>query len=465
MYHPQSNSVERWHAVLKKVLRALCREQKVDWDCCLPGAVFALRTVPHEGTGFAPAELVYGRNLRGPLQLVRELWEDKRVDKSVVEYVVELMGRLNETRQIVKANLEEAQKAAKRYYDKTARKRTFKVGDKVMILRPSRQNKLEVLWDGPAEIIECVSEVNYLVRLPGRRQEEQVYHVNLLKPYFERRKMVSIALNHSQDVTTEVPYFLCEMAQTIEQIIAHSVDKSELNNEQIEDLRRVIDSLECFTEKLGRTHLVTHDTELTSEVPFTSKAYRMPPRNQEIMKSEISRMLELGVIKPGSSDYCSPLMLVEVPGKDPQPCVDYRRLNAITKDEVYPLPNIEERVELVSKARFISTFDLVRGYWQVPLTGRASRYAAFITPFGTFQPVTMSFGLKNAPFCFSRLMDRVLEGLSEFALPYLDDVAVFPNDWSSHLEHVREVLDRFGAAGLTVSASWGEPVSLTWVTR
>lgn len=116
-YHPQSNSVERWHAVLKKVLKALCHERKADWDCCLPGTLFALRTVPHEGTGFAPAELVYGRNLRGPLRLIRELWEDQRVERTVVEYVVELLQRMSQTRKLVRENLEAAQKVSKRYYD------------------------------------------------------------------------------------------------------------------------------------------------------------------------------------------------------------------------------------------------------------------------------------------------------------------------------------------------------------
>lgn len=86
----------------------------------------------------------------------------------------------------------------------------------------------------------------------------------------------------------------------------------------------------------------------------------MSPKQSKIMKAEIKRMLNTGVIRKGYSEYCSPLMLVEVPGKEPRPCVDYRRLNAITKDQVYPLPNIEERVELFSGVRFIPTFDSAR---------------------------------------------------------------------------------------------------------
>lgn len=255
-----------------------------------------------------------------------------------------------------------------------------------------------------------------------------------MKPFFERAAIVSIVMNMPDEAPLELPCFRNRTGPSVGEVIKHAVNTEELENEKVEDLRSLIQEyLDCFGNKLGRTHLIQHDIELTTEVPFSSKAYRMSPRQLDIMKAEVKRMLRLGVIKEGYSEYCSPLMLVEVPGKDPRPCVDYRKLNAITKDQVYPLPNIEERVELVSKATFISTLDLVRGYWQVPLTERASRYAAFVTPFGVYQPVTMSFGLKNAPFCFSRLMDRALEGLEEFAVPYLDDVAVFSNEWESHL--------------------------------
>ncbi|KAK8788529.1 hypothetical protein V5799_021695 [Amblyomma americanum] len=163
-------------------------------------------------------------------------------------------------------------------------------------------------------------------------------------------------------------------------------------------------------------------------------------------------MLDLGVIVPTKSEYTSPIILVETPGKEPRPCIDYRKLNAITRDQLYPIPNLEERVETVSKAQYVSTLDLTRGYWHVPLTDRASQYAAFISPLGTFRPLVMSFGLKNAPFCFSRLMDRVLTGTEAYALPCLDDIAAFSDNWEAQLLHLREVLTRLREAGLTVRA-------------
>ncbi|GFW61391.1 retrovirus-related Pol polyprotein from transposon 297 [Trichonephila clavipes] len=87
---------------------------------------------------------------------------------------------------------------------------------------------------------------------------------------------------------------------------------------------------------------------------------------------------------------------------------------------------MEEIVEKVSAAPYVTVMDLSKGYFQIPLTPRAQRYAAFVTPFGTYIPKKMMFGLVCAPYYFCKLMAQVLEGLEQFALPYIDDIAIFP---------------------------------------
>lgn len=454
VYHPQSNSVEKWHSVMKRVLRALCYEHKTDWEACLPATMFALRSVPHEATGFSPAELVYGRSLRSPLQMLRETWEGRGEDPTVVEYVLKLLDRLNRSRDIAESNMKDAQEKAKRYYDKTAKPRTFTVGDRVMLLKPSTKNKLEVQWEGPVEVLHKLSDTNYVVSTSGKRRIQKVYHSNLMKLYKQRETVMGLTVNHPEEVSFECPEVgRSEGGFTVEQVIEKAVMVSALEPRQLVDMKALIGEFQdIFAGKLGRTDLVVHDIELTTEQPVRSKPYRVSPRQREIMEREVKRMLDLGVIEPAESDYTSPLILVEVPGKEPRPCVDYRRLNLVTKDQTYPIPNIEERVERVSAARYISTLDLTRGYWQVPLSERASRYAAFISPLGTFKPRVLSFGLKNAPYCFSSLMDRVLRGLQEFAVPYLDDIAVFSETWDEHLTQLRHVFERLRDAGLTIKA-------------
>ncbi|GFW92937.1 hypothetical protein TNCV_3495701 [Trichonephila clavipes] len=97
--------------------------------------------------------------------------------------------------------------------------------------------------------------------------------------------------------------------------------------------------------------------------------------------------------------------------------------------------------------------DLSKGYFQIPLTPRALRYAAFVTPFGTYIPKKMMFGLVCAPYYFCKLMAQVLEGLEQFALPYIDDIAIFSQGWKDHVKHIDIVLGRLRKAGLKVKPS------------
>ncbi|GFW92333.1 hypothetical protein TNCV_3588551 [Trichonephila clavipes] len=372
--HPQSNAVERVHRTIKRVIKALCVESGEDWEGVLPLALFSLRTVAHESTGFSPTELVMGKNLRTPQTLVYEEWmEEGNTSQSVMEYILQLNNRLKRCQDIAITRMKECQLKRKTWYDRDAVERKFVEGDLVMVLATSKQNKLEVNWIGPGKIDE------------------------------------------------------------LKQVITKNKD--------------------VFSPDPGTTHLMRMDIELISDKPIKTKPYRMSPRQINILREEIKRLLELGVIKIGQSDYTSPLILVESPNKDPRPCVDYRRLNEITRAEFFPLPNMEEIVEKVSAAPYVTVMDLSKGYFQIPLTPRAQRYAAFVTPFGTYIPKKMMFGLVCAPYYFCKLMAQVLEGLEQFALPYIDDIAIFSQGWKDHVKHIDIVLGRLRKAGLKVKPS------------
>lgn len=108
--------------------------------------------------------------------------------------------------------------------------------------------------------------------------------------------------------------------------------------------------------------------------------------------------------------------------------MDYRKLNAIIKPEIFPLQNIEERVEKAAEAKFITILDVTKGYGQIPMMPRAQHVVAFITNFGLSLPFMMSFGLIGASFVFSKFMSK-LRGLEEFCLPYLHHMAIFSLPW------------------------------------
>ncbi|GFX36438.1 hypothetical protein TNCV_3671921 [Trichonephila clavipes] len=153
-------------------------------------------------------------------------------------------------------------------------------------------------------------------------------------------------------------------------------------------------------------------------------------------------MLKYKLIEPGPSEYTSPMILVETPGRDPRTCIDYRTLIEMTRAEFYPIPNIEQRVETVAAAKFITLIDLTKGYWQIPLSPKAQKIAAFATSFSVHRPLQMAFGLKNALYYFSKMMSEILNGCEKYATPYLDDIEIFSETWEEHLKHLQETLER-----------------------
>ena len=120
-------------------------------------------------------------------------------------------------------------------------------------------------------------------------------------------------------------------------------------------------------------------------------------------------------------------------------CVDFRRLNHVTKADPYPIPRVEELIDRLRNAKCITALDLTKGYWQVPVEKESQKKTAFITPFGKYEFTTMPFGLMGAPSTFQRLMDKVLEDVHQFAAAYLDDVIIHSDTWEQHVQHLMHV--------------------------
>lgn len=150
------------------------------------------------------------------------------------------------------------------------------------------------------------------------------------------------------------------------------------------------------------------------------------------LENEIDYMLKNDIAEPSFSSWASPSLLVNKSDGSFRFCTDYRKVNAVTKPDSFPLPRIEDCIDQVGNAKFVSKFDLLKGYWQVPLTERAQDISAFIVPSGLFSYKVMSFSLRNAPATFQRLMNRVISGLRGCAV-YLDDVVVYSQTWDEHI--------------------------------
>ncbi|GFU55595.1 retrovirus-related Pol polyprotein from transposon 17.6 [Trichonephila clavipes] len=318
-----SNPVERFHRTLKRLLRVLCLDAGSEWDKHLPSILLALRTVSHESTGYTPSELAYGKNLRTPETLVMEHWmEPEEEGDLVTEYMFKLINRLKRCQEVAINKMEEMQVKRKTWYDKNAVKREFKDGDLVLVLATSRTNKLAVQWIGPGTILNKISETNYLVEIPGRREASQIYHINMLKPYYKRPEHVNVIINDETqnslaDQELEIPYLENNsLVYDFEDVIQASELNKHLHDKQMDRLRELLSKYsKCFSNNPGLTNLVEHEIQLVSDQPVRTKPYRMSHRQNEILKNEINRMLKLGIIEVGESDYMSPMILVEVAGK------------------------------------------------------------------------------------------------------------------------------------------------------
>ncbi|KAJ8270580.1 hypothetical protein GJAV_G00116710 [Gymnothorax javanicus] len=183
------------------------------------------------------------------------------------------------------------------------------------------------------------------------------------------------------------------------------------------------------------------------------RPYRIPEAEKEAVRDEIRAMLKMDVIEESNSAWRRLIVIVPKLDGSLRFCNDFRRLNEISVFDAYPMPRVDELLERLGPARFISTLDLTRGYWQVPLTAQAKEKTAFATPDGLFQFKVLPFGVHGAPATFQRLMDQVLRPHSEYAASYLDDIVVHSTDWETHLERLEAVLGALRTAGLTAKAS------------
>ena len=170
--------------------------------------------------------------------------------------------------------------------------------------------------------------------------------------------------------------------------------------------------------------MIEHAIETGSPQPMRLPPFRLPHAYCQAVKDELEEMISSEIIEPAASEWSVPIVLVKKGDGSLRLCVDYRQLNQVSVSDAYPMPRVDDLIDRVGKSTYISTLDLTRGYWQVPVAPKGQPKTAFPTPFGLYQFNTMPFGLKGAPATFQRLMDHVIHGL-DIAAAYLDDLIIF----------------------------------------
>lgn len=197
-------------------------------------------------------------------------------------------------------------------------------------------------------------------------------------------------------------------------------ENNSLDSEQKEQLEKLLNSYEdVITPTPGRVDFLRHAINTKNSPPLKTAPYRLAPAWKDQLKAEVKDLAEAGIIRSSTSPWSSPIIPVRKKDGSVRLCVDFRRINKETVPDPYLMPRVEEIIDCLGKAEYLSVLDLNKGFHQVPMKEEDVEKTAFCTPWGKYEYLFMPFGLRNAPSTFQRLMDLVLNDTLDFALTML----------------------------------------------
>ena len=221
--------------------------------------------------------------------------------------------------------------------------------------------------------------------------------------------------------------------------------------EQAWDMLRRCQNAFGFDGRLGHLPTKVHIRTVDGQVPIAVPMYGSSPEKRRVMDEQIDKWFEQGVIEPSISPWSAPVVIAYRNGK-PRFCVDYRKLNAVTTPDEFPIPRQSEILSSLSGAQVLSSLDALSGFTQLELDPEDVEKTAFRTHRGLFQFRRMPFGLRNGPSIFQRVMQGILAPyLWLFCLVYIDDIVVYSKSYEDHIHHLDKVLEAIEKAGITLS--------------
>lgn len=229
---------------------------------------------------------------------------------------------------------------------------------------------------------------------------------------------------------------------------------SELTYSQEEHLRHFIKTkIPDSLQNPGITSLTQHIIDVGDNAPIKQRCYLVSPKVQEAIRDEVDKMLAAGFIEPSFSEWSNPLVMVKKANGKYRFCLDFRKVNSISRKDAYPLPNMTGILDKLRSAHYISTIDLSQAYFQIPLAEKCREITAFSVPGkGLYHFTRMPYGITGAPATFQRLLDKLIgPEMEPYAFTYLDDIVIATPTFEQHLEWLQRVIDKIDAAGLTIN--------------
>ena len=257
-YHPETNGVvERFHSTLNAMLTK-ASNSGLDWVGQVPFALFALRAAPARETGFSPFELVLGRQVRTPLDILHQGWSERDFENlDTTEWASWLRDRLECWHEVMCKRGDQAGKKRKAYYDKKTKERSLKIGDMVLCRVPGMIKKLEEAWHGPYTVVAKLSAVDYKVQVSATKT--RIWHINNMKQFHERQEQV---------------LRISIIAEEVEKVGGVNLDGECLTFDPEEVGRLKAEFPTVFNDKPGRTDVCSLVIDTGDKPPVAMKPHR-----------------------------------------------------------------------------------------------------------------------------------------------------------------------------------------------
>lgn len=211
----------------------------------------------------------------------------------------------------------------------------------------------------------------------------------------------------------------------------------------------------CFAQnlsELGSTNIAEMNIELEDNTPVSYRPYRLSYMEREVVREMVKELIDNDIAEESNSPYASPIILVTKKTGGYRLCVDFRALNRKTKKDYFPMPRIDDQLDVLNGNKYYTSLDLASGYYQIPIRAEFRHLTAFITPDGLYQFKKMPLGLVNSPAVFQRTINKVLgNSRHDSTLAYMDDILIPGKDFEQEFDRLEKAFQLLQAAGLTLN--------------